>query len=354
MATSLTYKDAGVDLEAGGAFVRAIQGMMRCTYGPRIIELPNGFAGLCSLSPVGMLTRRYRNPVLAAATDGVGTKLKIAFMMDKHDTVGIDLVAMSVNDLVTVGAEPLLFLDYIATGKLQPEKLVQIVAGVSAGCVQANCALLGGETAEMPDFYRDGEYDMAGFATGVVEKRKIIDGGAIVPDDVIIGLASTGLHSNGYSLIRKIFFETAKMSVADRVAELGCTLGEELLKPTRVYAPAVRAVLSHYKVKHIVHGIAHITGGGLPDNVLRILPARCQARIHTAAWTVPPIFHLVKKLGGVADHEMRRVFNLGIGMVLIVNPFNVNPILRILKRHGETACVIGDVRSGKRGVTFKD
>ena len=353
MATSLTYKDAGVDLEAGGAFVRAIQGMMRCTYGPRIIELPNGFAGLCSLSPVGMLTRRYRNPVLAAATDGVGTKLKIAFMMDKHDTVGIDLVAMSVNDLVTVGAEPLLFLDYIATGKLQPEKLVQIVAGVSAGCVQANCALLGGETAEMPDFYRDGEYDMAGFATGVVEKRKIIDGGAIVPDDVIIGLASTGLHSNGYSLIRKIFFETAKMSVADRVAELGCTLGEELLKPTRVYAPAVRAVLSHYKVKHIVHGIAHITGGGLPDNIARILPPNCQARIHKKAWSVPPVFEVIRKLGNIAEDEMFRVFNMGIGMVIIAPPYNADVVIRHLKRHGHPARVIGHIRPGKTGVTLQ-
>ncbi len=353
MADGLTYKQAGVDIAAAGEFTGAIRSLMRHTYGPRVMELPNGFAGLCALSPVGMLTHKYRSPVLAACTDGVGTKLKIAFMMDQHDTVGIDLVAMSINDLITVGAEPLLFLDYIATGKLKSKTLTQIVAGISNGCVQANCALLGGETAEMPDFYNAGEYDLAGFTTGVVEQRRIIDGTRIIPGDVLIGLCSSGLHSNGYSLVRKVFFSKAKMKVSDHVEEFGCTLGEELLRPTRIYAAAVRAVLSHYRVKHIVHGIAHITGGGLAENIERLLPGRCQARVRKGSWPVPPVFDMIKKLGKVAGEEMRKVFNMGIGMVLIVNPFNVKPILRILKRHREKAHIIGSIRQGKRGVVVK-
>ena len=354
MGKGLSYKDAGVDVDAAGRFTAGIQALMRRTYGPRVIELDQGFAGLCSLRPDGLLGRRYREPVLSACTDGVGTKLKIAFLMDKHDTVGIDLVGMCVNDLVTVGAEPLCFLDYIATGKLEPAaKLVQIVRGISEGCVQANCPLLGGETAELPDFYSPGEYDLAGFAAGVVERRRIIDGRRIDSGDVLIGVASNGLHSNGFSLVRKVFFERAQTSVDEYVSELSCTLGEELLRPTRIYVRAIRAVLAYYKVKHIVHGIAHVTGGGLPDNIGRLLPGRCQARIKLGSWPVPPVFDLIAGKGGVAAEEMRRVFNMGIGMVLIVNPYNVNPILRILKRHKETAHIIGDVRRGKRGVVFQ-
>ena len=351
MAKGLTYKSAGVDIEAGGEFTRAIQGLMRRTFGPRVLELPDGFAGLFALSG-GVLTKRYTRPVLAACTDGVGTKLKIAFMMDKHDTVGIDLVAMSVNDLVTVGAEPLFFLDYIATGKLSSRNLVQIIKGISAGCMQASCALLGGETAEMPDFYAPGEYDLAGFATGVAERHRLISGSRIKPKDVLIGIASSGLHSNGYSLARKLFFGRRKMSVNDRVEECACTLGEELLRPTRIYVKAIRAVINHYKVKHIVHGIAHITGGGLPGNIARILPESCQARVRKGSWTIPPIFDLIAKLGKIEEAEMYRVFNMGIGMVVVVPPYNANVVMRILKRNGQTSCVIGEVKKGKHGVVM--
>jgi len=353
MSKSLTYKDAGVDIAAGAEFAARIQSMMRRTYGPRVLELPDGFAGLCALSPVGMLTRKYRQPILAACTDGVGTKLKIAFLMDKHDTVGIDLVAMSVNDLVTVGAEPLFFLDYLATGKLDPQKLTEIVAGVSEGCVQANCALLGGETAEMPGLYAPGEYDMAGFATGVVDKKRLIRTSRVIAGDVVVGIESAGLHSNGYSLARKVFFEIARMSVNDHVAELGCTLGEELLRPTRIYAAAVVSLLNHYRVKHVIHGIAHITGGGLPGNITRILPDRSRAFLRKKAWPRPPIFDIIRNLGRIDENEMFRVFNMGIGMVIIVPPYNAGVVIRILKRHGHTAHLIGEIRSGKQGVTLK-
>jgi len=354
VARPLTYKDAGVDIKAGGQFARGIQALMRRTYGPRVIELPDGFAGLVDLTAGGVLSRRYRRPVLAACADGVGTKLKIAFLTDKHDTVGIDLVAMSVNDLVTVGAEPLYFLDYIATGRLDQNRLVQIVRGISDGCVQAGCALLGGETAEMADFYAPGEYDLAGFATGIVERSRIVDSSRIQPKDVVIGIASSGLHSNGYSLARKVFFDRAKMSVSDHVKEFGCTLGEELLRPTRIYARAMRAVLAHYKVKHIIHGIAHITGGGLPDNLLRLLPERCQIHIKADSWPVPPVFDVLASAGKIDAKEMRHVFNMGIGMAVIAPPFNADVVLRLLKRYKETAFVIGEVRQGKRGVVFKN
>jgi len=308
---------------------------------------------LCSLRPDGLLMRRYREPVLAACTDGVGTKLKIAFLMDKHDTVGIDLVAMSVNDLIAVGAEPLFFLDYIATGKVDKSKLVSIVKGISEGCLQAGCALLGGETAEMAGFYADGEYDLAGFATGAVERGRIIDGKRIEPGDVVIGIPSSGIHSNGYSLVRRLFLDQEKMSVNDRVGELGCTLGEELLRPTRIYVRALRAVLAHYRVKHAVRGIAHITGGGLPENIKRILPPRCQARIQAKSWLTPPIFDVIQQLGRVERDEMYRVFNMGIGMALIVHAINVPSVLRILKRHKQPGVVIGEVKRGKRGVVIK-
>lgn len=354
MARALTYKDAGVDIEAGGKFATGIRALMRRTFDPRVIELKGGFAGLFQLDKLGLLTKRYRNPVLAACADGVGTKLKIAFMMDKHDTVGIDLVAMNLNDLIAVGAEPLFFLDYIGTGKLEPSKLTEIVKGISEGCVQARCALLGGETAEMADFYAEGEYDLAGFATGVVEYRKIIDGKLIAPKDVVIGVASSGLHSNGYSLVRKVFFERAKMSVSDHVGDFGCTLGEELLRPTHIYASAVRDILHHYPVRRIVHGIAHITGGGISENVERLLPKNCRVRIKKGSWPAPPVFAMVQKVGRVDKGEMFHVFNMGVGLILIVPAYNANVVMRLLKRAGETAWIIGDVRQGKRGVVLKD
>ena len=354
LTAALTYKDAGVDFEAGNAFVNAIRKDVRRTYDQRVILLEDGFAGLCRLSADGLLMPRMRKPVLAACTDGVGTKLKIAFMMDKHDTVGVDLVAMSVNDLLAVGAQPLFFLDYIAAGRLQPEKMAQIVKGIADGCVQADCALLGGETAEMPDFYAENEYDLAGFAVGLVERNRIVDGRLIAPGDVAIGLASSGVHSNGYSLLRKVFFERARMSPDDHIAELGCTLGEALLRPTRIYARAVAAVLRHYKVHRAVHGVAHITGGGLADNILRLLPKRCQLRIHKKSWEKPPIFDFISRTGGIDPVEMFRVFNMGIGMVVIAPERNAHPIMRMLKRHGETARIIGEVRRGKRGVVLED
>jgi phosphoribosylformylglycinamidine cyclo-ligase len=349
----LTYKDAGVDIAAADQFVGGIQTLMRHTYGPRIIELKNGFAGLCALGPVGMLTRKYTEPVLAACTDGVGTKLKIAFMMDKHDTVGIDLVAMSVNDLVTVGAEPLLFLDYLATSSIDSDRLTQIVKGVSDGCCQANCALLGGETAEMPGFYQPGEYDLAGFSTGVVDRKRIIDGSRIGPGDVLIGIASSGIHSNGYSLARKVFFDAAKMKITDPVAEFGRTVGEELLEPTRIYAAPLVSLLRHYRVKQPIHGVAHITGGGLPDNLKRILPEKCTARIKKGSWEIPPVFKMMQKLGNVDKDEMYHVFNMGIGMILIVNPVNADAIVRRLKREGQTATILGEIRRGKRNVVIR-
>ena len=352
MARGLTYKDAGVDLDKYGGFISTVQKLARRTFEPRVIELNDGFAGLFALRGGGMLSRRYRDPVLAACTDGVGTKLKIAFMMDRHDTVGIDLVAMSVNDLLGVGAEPLFFLDYLATGKLDASRSTAIVRGISEGCIQANCALIGGETAEMVDFYAPGEYDLAGFAVGAVERRRVIDGTRIAPGDVAIGIASSGLHSNGYTLVRKIFFEHAKMSVSDPVNEFGCTLGEELLRPTRIYARAVGAAIAHYKVTNIVHGVAHITGGGLAENIARILPKRRQIRIGKGSWPVPPVFDVVARTGRVAEDEMYRVFNMGVGMVLIVPSFNADVVMRILKRNGETAWVIGEVRQGRRGVVL--
>ncbi len=352
MARGMTYKDAGVNVEEGGRFAAGIRALMRRTYGPRVVDLPDGFAGLCALTGPGLLPRRYRRPVLAACTDGVGTKIKVAVLMDKHDTVGIDLVAMNVNDLIAVGAEPLLFLDYIGTHKMDRARLTQIVKGISEGCVQANCALLGGETAEMPDLYAPGEYDLAGFAAGLVERRRIIDGHRIQAKDVVIGVASSGLHSNGYTLARKVFFDKAGMSVEDHVDELGCTLGEELLRPTRIYAPAIRVVLAHYKVKHIIHGIAHVTGGGMPHNIDRILPRRCQVRIKKGSWPVPPIFELLARLGKIDENEMHRVFNMGVGMVLIVPPYNADVVLRLLKRARDTAWIIGEVRQGKRSVTI--
>lgn len=353
MARGLTYKEAGVDIAKKGAFTDAIQSLMRRTYGPRVIELPDGFAGLCALDKIGFLSNRYREPVLAACADGVGTKLKIAFLMDKHDTVGIDLVAMSVNDLITTGAEPLFFLDYVAIGKVDAGKLEQIVRGVAEGCVRANCALLGGETAEMAGFYGPGEYDLAGFATGVVERRRIINGSLIQPKDVVIGIASSGLHSNGYTLVRKALLGEGGMSVADHVQEFSGTLGEELLRPTRIYAAAVARLLQHYKVKHILHGIANITGGGLRDNIERLLPKRCEVRIVQGSWPVPPIFEVISRVGGVVEEEMYRVFNMGVGMAVIVPKFNADVVLDLLNRSGETAWVIGEVRQGKRGVAFE-
>jgi phosphoribosylformylglycinamidine cyclo-ligase len=349
---SLTYADAGVHFATHNKLVTEIFKRVRSTYGPRVMEVDDGFAGLFSLENKSVFARNYRNPVLAACTDGVGTKLKLAFAMNKHDTVGIDCVAMSVNDMLCLGAEPLFFLDYIATGKKDLRVLLPLVAGVVEGCKQSSCALLGGETAEMPGFYPAGEYDIAGFAVGVAEKSRIIKGEGIRPGDVILGLESSGLHSNGYSLVRKIL-DTAKLSLKKRVAELGRPLGEELLAPTRIYARAISAALGAYKRKQAVLGIANITGGGMMENIPRVLPASCQAVIDTRAWQPAPIFGLLQKWGNVPTKEMFHVFNMGIGMTVIASPYHVDAIGDRIEAEGVRTKVIGEIRAGPRKVVLK-
>jgi phosphoribosylformylglycinamidine cyclo-ligase len=348
-----TYKDAGVDLEAYGDAMSRLPRLLARTYTPRVIRLEDGFAGLFQLDFASRLfARNYREPVLIACTDGVGTKLKVAGMMGVHNTVGIDLVAMSVNDALCCGAEPLFFLDYVAMPKDDPSLLEQIVEGISAGCIESDCALLGGETAILPDMYAPGDYDLAGFCVGVAERRAIIDGRAIIPDDLVIGVASSGLHSNGYSLVRKVIFEMAGLKVGDYVEELGRTVGEALLEPTRIYVRAVRRILGNYRVKNVVHGIAHITGGGLVDNIERILPPGVRVVIDRGSWPVPPVFTWIQKLGQIDQPEMDRVFNLGLGLVLLVRPHFAESIRHQLVRSGLENWLIGRVELGERGVTL--
>lgn len=334
---SFDYKKAGVDLEAGEKVVDEIKKMVRSTFRPEVLTDLGGFAGLFQPN-----FSSYRCPVFAAATDGVGTKLKIAFMLGKHDTVGIDAVAMCVNDLVVQGAEPLLFLDYLAVGRIDVTQVKEIVSGVVDGCRQANCTLLGGETAEMPGFYAPGEYDLAGFALGIVDKERIITGKNIMPGDKIIGLASSGLHSNGFSLVRKILLEHAGLAPDVFMPQLGCILGEELLKPTLIYIPLVLPLLRDF----IIKGIAHITGGGLKLNLPRILPEGLRAVIEKERWEVPPIFPLVQEYGNVPETEMYRTFNMGIGMVLVVAPQSSGDVLAWIKGKGGKAWEIGVVQEG--------
>ena len=338
-----TYRKAGVDISAANRLVRRIQPIALKTARPGLLSGVGGFSGLFDLK-----SRKYRRPVLVSSTDGVGTKLKIAFMMDVHDTVGIDLVAMGVNDILTQGAEPLFFLDYFATGKLKPRIALQVIRGVADGCRLAGCALIGGETAEMPSFYGDGEYDLAGFALGVVERDRIPNPAAIVSGDILIGLPSSGLHSNGYSLVRKVLLEIKGLGLGDRISELGRTLGEELLEPTRIYAKVVRYLLRRHSIK----GIAHITGGGVPGNLPRILPEGRRAWIQRRSWPVPPVFELIRRLGGIPQTEMDRTFNNGLGIILVVGKRDVDKAQRSLKRIGEKYSLIGEVRKGEKGVHF--
>jgi phosphoribosylformylglycinamidine cyclo-ligase len=335
-----SYAEAGVDIDAGNLFVKRIQPIMSKSFRPGVISNMGGFAGLFSLN-----LQNVKNPVLVASTDGVGTKLKIAFMMDKHDTVGIDLVAMCVNDIVVQGANPLFLLDYIATGKLDVERTVDIVKGIVAGCEEAECALIGGETAEMPDFYKEGEYDLAGFVVGMAENDQLLVGSEVGMGHQLIGIASSGLHSNGYSLARKIFFDRLKMSVSDYVEEFGRTLGEELLAPTRIYAKTIKNVIRNYRIS----GIAHITGGGLIDNVPRILPKQCKVIVETSTWTIPPIFQFLREAGRLSFTDMMRTFNCGLGMVVIVNGEDTDEVLSRLRAMGETAYHVGEVASRKDG-----
>jgi len=354
MGKKKAYEEAGVSIELGSRFVADIQRHLRRTFGPRVVEMPKGFAGLFRLDHDRKLfARNYRDPVLVACTDGVGTKLKVAFKMRQHDTVGIDLVAMSVNDLIVQGAEPLFFLDYMVTGKLAPEIMRDVVKGIADGCVQAECALLGGETAEHPGDFAEGEYDLAGFCVGVVERGRIASIKGTEIGDVVIGLASSGLHSNGFSLVRKVFFEKAGMKVTDHVNELGGPLGRELLKPTRIYVKPVLAALRYYRVKDVIHGIAHITGGGLVENIPRVLGDRQGVRIRKGAWPVPPVFGLVQKLGKVDEDEMYEVFNMGIGMVLVVSPYYAGAVMKRIRRFGIDPYVIGEVVRGKGTVSIR-
>lgn len=353
MTKRITYKDAGVDIEAGERFARAILEQLRRTANECVLDNPLGFAGLYALRDGrGLFDRKYRDPVLVSSTDGVGTKLKIAFMLDKHDTVGLDLVAMSVNDILVQGAAPLFFLDYIGTPDVNHEKLCQIIKGIADGCIEAGCALIGGEKAVLPDLYNKNEYDLAGFAVGVVERSRLITGRSIRPGDTLIGLSSTGLHSNGYTLVRKIVFDIAKLTLGQYIDELGCTLGEELLRPTRIYVKPVLHVLRRYKVKQVIHGIAHITGGGLPGNVVRILPMNCVAQIRKGSWSVPPIFPMLQRLGNVEEAEMFKVFNMGVGLVLVVSRFYANAVLGEFRRLGLKGTVIGEVVEGDRRVAI--
>ena len=353
MAKAITYAESGVDIQAGDAVAGAIGRLARSTFGPRVVKNDMGFAGLFRLDYNEKLFKRnYRDPVLLACTDGVGTKLKLAIELKKYNTVGIDLVAMSVNDLIVQGAEPMFFLDYLAVNKVDDKVILKLMEGICEGCRQSEAALLGGETAEMPDFYARDDFDMAGFAVGVAERKKVITGQYVEPGDQIIGLASSGIHSNGYSLVRKII-TAGKKDLDQKIPALGKTLGEELLEPTSIYVRAVRSVLRYYRVKNVVRGMAHITGGGLPGNLPRVLPENCQAVIKKTSWPKPPIFDLLAKWGPVDEEEMYRVFNMGIGYVLVVRPTFTDSILAQLKRVKQKAYLIGRIRRGSKKVILE-
>ncbi len=343
----ITYKDSGVDLDLYAKAMQRLPALARRTFSPRVVPNEGGFAGLFQLdfsSP--LFSRNYEQPILVSGTDGVGTKLKVAQVANRHDTVGIDLVAMCVNDLICTGAEPLFFLDYIAMGRDDADRLEQVVRGISDGCVQSDSALLGGETAIMPDMYGEDDYDLAGFAVGVVDRKNLIDGKAIASGDKIIGIASDGIHSNGYSLVRKII-DAASVSLDDRPHELqGASVVDVLLHPTRIYWSMLRSVLTHYQVKHVVHGIAHITGGGLHENLARILPSSVDAHIQTGSWDVPPVFPWLQQLGQVADQEMQRVFNMGIGLVLVVSEYDCGKIMQLVQKSDCQCWEIGQIQDG--------
>lgn len=339
MDKKLTYKDAGVDIDAADKFVNKVKDIVKPTFRPEVMSSIGGFGGMFALNK-----QKYENPVLVSSTDGVGTKLRIASMMNKHDTIGIDLVAMCVNDIIVQGAEPVFLLDYVSIGKIDQTILENILVGIAEGCKQAGCSLIGGETAEMPSFYQDGEYDMAGFVVGIVDKDKIIDGSSITVGDRIVGIASNGIHSNGYSLARKIFFDKLGLQPDDTVSELGCTVGEELIKPTRIYVKTILNLMRDFQI----NGIAHITGGGLSDNIDRILPKGCRANIRLNSWDVPPVFAFMKNRGNVADEDMLRTFNNGIGMVLVVPEDDAEEIMLRLNGLNEKAFLIGEIESKGR------
>jgi len=340
----LTYKKAGVDIDEGERFVRIISPLVRKTFREGVMSDIGSFGALFKLD-----TNKYKEPVLVSGTDGVGTKLKIAFLTDRHNTIGIDLVAMCVNDILTSGAEPLFFLDYFATGKLAPEKAATVIEGIVEGCREAGCALIGGETAEMPGFYENGEYDLSGFAVGIVDEGSIIDGSSIREGDVLVGLFSTGLHSNGYSLARKVFFDTMKMDVSTYIPESGTALGDELLKPTRIYVKAFQTVRNSVTVK----GMAHITGGGIPGNLPRILPDGVGVLIRNDAWSVPAIFKIIEEMGRVPTEDMRRTFNMGLGYIMIVSEEKAERTVSLLREQGYDSSIVGTILKGRKEVTYE-
>ncbi len=342
-----TYKGSGVDIEAGNIFVDLIKPLAASTLNKHVLGRIGGFSGAYEIP-----LKKYKKPVLVAATDGVGTKLKIAFMTGRLDTVGIDLVAMNVNDIIACGADPLFFLDYIATSKLDPAEGAEIVKGIVKGCKEAGCALIGGETAEMPGFYGKGEFDLAGFAVGILDKDRIIDGSEVRPGDAVIGLASSGLHSNGYSLARKVLLGKKGYKLEDRPGPLVRPLSKELLEPTRIYVKAVMGLKKRFRIK----AIAHITGGGLLENIPRVIPEKYAAALDSSAWTLPPIMELIRQVGRIDDEEMRRTFNCGIGLVVIVKSSDAGSVLKKLRLLKEKAYLIGAIvkrGKGDQGVIIR-
>ena len=335
----ISYKQAGVDIEKGNAFVQAIKPMVESTFRPEVLTKIGGFAGCVSLN-----LERYKKPILVSSTDGVGTKLKIAFIMDRHDTVGIDLVAMCVNDIVVSGAKPLFLLDYLATSQLDLEKASKVVGGIVKGCIEAECSLIGGETAEMPGFYKEGEYDLAGFAVGIVEDAQLIDGSSVTVGDKLIAIVSSGLHSNGYSLVRKVLLDHHKMNLESHVEEIGGVLGEELLRPAKIYVKPILNLIRDFNIR----GIAHITGGGITGNLPRVIPKGCKATVHKGTWEILPIFSLLKEKGNISEEEMLRTFNNGIGMILVVRPKEIEDVLNRLNSLGEKAFVIGEIGKAEK------
>ena len=340
-ARSWSYRDSGVDIDAGNLAVEKMRAAVRATYRPEVLGDLGGFGGLFALPP-----GRYRAPVLVAGTDGVGTKLKIAFLLDRHGTIGQDLVAMCVNDVLAQGAEPLFFLDYLATGRLDPDRAAEVVGGIAAACREAGCALIGGETAEMAGFYPEGEYDLAGFCVGVAERDGLLPARDLAAGDLVLGLASSGLHANGFSLVRKICFDLMKFKVDDYIEEIGRPLGEELIRPTRLYPRLVLPLLARFRLKALVH----ITGGGFQDNLPRVLPEGLTMVIDPSAWEAPAIFRLIQAWGRVAEAEMFRVFNMGVGLALVAAPAEAEAAAAALAAAGEKVIRLGRLEAGPRGV----
>lgn len=340
----LSYRDAGVDIEAGNQAVEDIKDVVKSTYRPEVIGDLGGFGGLFALN-----TAKYKEPVLVSGTDGVGTKLQIAFMTGKHDTIGQDAVAMCVNDILAQGAEPLFFLDYLAVGKLSPDQVKEVVTGVASACRESGCALIGGETAEMAGFYKEGEYDIAGFCVGIVERSNFLPKKDMVTGDVLIGIPSSGIHSNGFSLVRKICFDHKEMTTETWIPELESSLGDALLVPTRLYPRLVLPLIEKYPIK----GIVHITGGGFYDNIPRILPDHVGVKISQNSWPIPKIFSLLQEWGNVEDREMFRTFNMGVGMMMVVSQAEAEAVLQALKEQGEAAFIIGEIIPGEKNVLIE-